>query len=104
MIAEFMAIPSRERAALFHAMAAYRQGIDVAWKVDKYPSGILRIRNRGAGSSGRCLFFATLRLRPGEETLVALAAYKKEGQDVPKAVMQRAESRLKEWKRANGII
>jgi len=101
---ELASIPQPDRGLLFRAMAAYQRDIDVAWQVDKYTVGLMRMRNRARGAAGRCLFFATVQLRTGEETLVALAAYKKEGRSVPKNVMQRAEARLREWKRKNGII
>ena len=101
---EFLAIPSRDRGALFDAMGAYRKGLESVWKVDHYAGGLMRIRSRSNTSSGRCIFFTTLKFRSGEETLVAVTAYKKEGTAVPRHVLRRAMSRMEEWKKLNGII
>ena len=63
----------------------------------------MRIKSKSKTSSGRCLFFSTTKLRVGEETLVAVTAYKKEASAVPKHVLRRAASRMEEWKKQNGI-
>ncbi|MEX2242909.1 MAG: hypothetical protein WD716_03580 [Fimbriimonadaceae bacterium] len=100
---EFRAMPSYDRGTLFDAMAAYRKRSEIVWMVDRYAGGLMRIRSRSKTSSGRCLFFATTKLRAGEETLVAVTAYKKEATAVPRHVLRRAMSRMEEWKRRNGI-
>jgi hypothetical protein len=100
---ELLSIPKEERGALFDAMGAYRRQGDPIWIVNRYAGGLLRIRSKAKSAAGRCLFFATVKLRSGEETLVALTAYKKEGEAVPKNVLKRATTRMEEWKKQNGI-
>ena len=100
---EFLSIPKDERGALFGAMGAYRRQGEPNWIVSRYAGKLFRIRSKAKSAAGRCLFFATVKLHPGEETLVALTAYKKEGDAVPKNVLKRAMTRMEEWKKQNGI-
>lgn len=104
---EFRALPRKDMIDLFEAMKAYRMEVETGWVVKNYGNGLLMIKpsNKGAG---RCLFFAVRSVSRGGqnvEELIALLAYKKESQDVPKAHIRTARSRMSQYeeeKRSGG--
>ena len=95
VVAEFAALPAKDRAKLLALMEHYRTvGLDnpSPAMVDDYGDGIKRLRHIKSAYQGRLLFFAVDRTA-GFERLIALTVYKKESQDVPQNVLDRAKSR-----------
>ena len=66
--------------------------------VDDFGDGIKRLRHIKPAYQGRMLFFAVDR-SPGFERLVALTVYKKEGQEVPRNVFDRAKARKAQFEK-----
>jgi phage-related protein len=67
-------------------------------QVDDYGGGLYRLRHVKPAYQGRLIFFAAEKAA-GIERLVVLTVYKKESQDVPKHVLDRARSRMAEYRR-----
>jgi phage-related protein len=61
-------------------------------QVNDYGDGIKRLRHIKAAYQGCLLYFAVERAA-GFERLVALTVYKKQSQDVPQQVIERAKAR-----------
>jgi hypothetical protein len=67
-------------------------------QVDDYGGGLFRLRHIKPTYQGKLIFFAAERAA-GSERLVVLTVYKKESQNVPKTVLDRARSRPAEYMR-----
>lgn len=95
---EFISVPWPYHAILAQAMASYQrlgEGSPRALVV-KYANGVWRLRPADR-SAGRCLFVPLQAPSRGEQTLLVLAVYKKEGDTVPRNVMKKAERRMRDW-------
>ena len=73
-------------------MIAHEQEMPGPIKVQSYGGGVLCIRHVSGHYQGRCLFAET------SDELVILTVYKKETQEVPQHVLERAQSRLRSVK------
>lgn len=98
---EFAEIPGRDLAALFRAMKKFGLYDPSGWVVKDYGDD-LRMIKAANQSQGRCLFFTTREVlgNNGEahEELVVLLAYKKETQEAPAAVIERARQRMRRFR------
>ena len=72
-----------DRIGLFEAMKLYRIGASTGYVLKSYGNRLLMIKPKNG--QGRCLFFC-LNEKAGKQELVALLAYKKEGQKLPQRV------------------
>ena len=95
---ELDSVPQSDRLDLLDAMDAFLKLEGINYQVDTYATGIKRLRHTNH-SSGRCLFFIEERTRNGETVLIALTIYKKEKDEVPTQIMERAMRRKAEWQR-----
>lgn len=84
-------LPRHDRAKLVAALEAFEDGEEAGWSVKLYGDGLKMITDSGRGQ-GRCLFFFEV---DGDAVIVKI--YKKETQDVPKAVLATALRRKKEY-------
>lgn len=89
--AEFLSIPQPDQAALKYAMERYGKGQDVGWTVKDYGGGLSRLKARNQ-TAGRCLF--AVRRERDTERLIALLFYKKETDEAPAALLDRARKRM----------
>ena len=99
--AELDNLPSTDAAKLTKLMEHYRTvGFEnpSPAQIDDYGDGIKRLRHIKSNYQGRLLFF-TVDRSAGFERLVALTVYKKEGQDVPQNVLERARARKAQYER-----
>ena|SRR5579862_3222506 len=102
--AELDALPARDASKLISLMTHYRTvGLEnpSPAMIDDYGDGIKRLRHIKPAYQGRMLFFAIDRVA-GFERLVVLTVYKKESRDVPQNMLDRARSRMAEYKRRKG--
>ncbi|CAN5553241.1 hypothetical protein BH11ARM2_BH11ARM2_16240 [soil metagenome] len=101
VFAEFAELPHRDRAKLLALLEYYENagtGNPSPAQIDDYGEGLYRLRHIKPVYQGRLIFFAVERVA-GYERLVVLTVYKKEGQDVPTRVIERARARMTEYKR-----
>jgi hypothetical protein len=91
---EFATLPSADLRDLTHAMSLYQQNAGVGYTVKNYGDDLMMIKG---SKQGRCLWFAIGESQNGVEILIALLVYKKEGQEVPARVMERARERLRRY-------
>ena len=70
-------------------MQRYAKGDEAGFTVRDYGEGLLMIKKDGL--SGRCLFFTYDEIDPTR--LVALLAYKKEGDEAPRHILDAARER-----------
>lgn len=92
---EFAALNVDDRVSLFEAMKLYRMDAGVGYVVKSYGQGILMIKPKAG--QGRCLFFGVVETQ-GSLELVALLAYKKESQKVPRRLLDLASERMRQYK------
>ena len=98
---EVAELPAKDRAKLLALMEHYRtvgHANPSPVMIDDYGDGIKRLRHIKPAYQGRLLFFAIDRTS-GSERLVALTVYKKQSQDVPKSVLDRAKARKAQFER-----
>src|SRR5580704_11709269 len=98
---EFAEIPAKDRAKLMAVMEHYRTvglGNPSPAQIDVYGGGIRRLRHIKPAYQGRLLFFVADRAAEIER-LVVLTVFKKQSQDVPKYVLDRAEARKVQFER-----
>lgn len=98
--AEFMALPNKDEAKLLSLMEHYRTvgfGNPSPAMVDDYGDGLYRLRHIKVAYKGRLIFFSIDRAG-NYDRLVVFTVYKKESQDVPQNVMDRARRRMKEYR------
>ncbi len=79
---------------LFGAMKLYANDAGVGYIVKSYGDGLMMIKPKE--SQGRCLFFTVIE-NSERQTLVAILAYKKEGQKLPERVRKLAQERIKRY-------
>jgi phage-related protein len=91
---EFSALPTEDRVGLFEAMKLYRIDAGIGYVVKSYGKGLMMIKPKDG--QGRCLFFTTIETQ-GVQELVALLAYKKEGQKMPKRIKNLALERMADY-------
>ena len=99
--AEFADLPTKDRAKLLSLLEHYKVaglGNPSPAMIDDYGEGLFRLRHIKSAYQGRLLFFAVERVA-GYERLVVLTVFKKQSQDVPQNVLDRARSRMKDYKR-----
>lgn len=99
--AELDDLPAKDASKLTSLMEHYRTaGSDNPSPVmiDDYGGGIKRLRHIKPAYQGRLLFF-TMDRTAAFERLVALTIYKKQSQDVPRNVLERAKSRKAQFER-----
>jgi len=99
--AELDDLPAKDAAKLTSLMGHYRTaGLNnpAPALIDDYGGGIKRLRHVKPAYQGRLIFFAVDRTE-GFERLVVLTVYKKEGQDIPQNVIDRAKARKAEYER-----
>lgn len=99
--AEFADLTNKDRAKLLSLLEHYRtvgSANPSPAKIDDYGDGLYRLRHFKPAYQGRLLFFTIERVA-GFERLVVLTVFKKEGQDVLQSVLDRARSRMKEYRR-----
>jgi len=94
---ELEAIPYPDRGALYQAMAAYAEDLDIRYSVKNYGDDLMMLKASN-GTSGRCLFFSRERIGDSEK-LVALLFYKKESEEAPKRVIEAARARMIEYRK-----
>jgi phage-related protein len=102
--AEFIALPDRDEAKLLSLMEHYETvgfGNPSPAQIDDYGDGIYRLRHIKPAYQGRLIFFAVERVA-GLEKLVVLTVFKKQSQDVPQNVLDRARVRMAEYRRRQG--
>jgi len=88
--AELETIPYPDRGALYQAMSAFAEGLDIKHVAKNYGDGLMMIKASN-GTSGRCLFFCE---QAGDSMKpIALLFYKKESQDAPKHVIEAGRKR-----------
>lgn len=88
--AELETIPYPDRGALYQAMSAFAEGLDIKHVVKNYSDGLMMLKASN-GTSGRCLFFCQ---QVGDTIrAIALLFYKKETQDAPKHLIEAARKR-----------
>jgi len=86
---EFLAIPINDRSKLISVMTAHEREEAGPIKIQTYGGGISCIRHISGRYQDRCLFAETA------DDLVILTVYKKETQEIPQHILERAQSRLK---------
>lgn len=99
--AEFAELPDKDRAKLLSLLEHYKAaglGNPSPAMIDDYGDGLYQLRHIKPAYQGRLIYFATERVA-GFERLVVLTVFKKQGQDVPQNVLERARSRMLEYKR-----
>lgn len=99
--AEFADLPDKDRAKLLSLLEHYRTvglGNPSPAQVDDYGDGLYRLRHIKPAYQGRLIFFAVERVA-GFERLVVLTVYKKQSQEVPQNVLDRARTRMAEYRR-----
>lgn len=99
--AELDALPEKDEGKLLALMEYYLTvGLNnpSPVQIDDYGDGIKRLRHIKPAYAGRALFF-TIDREAGFERLVVLTVYKKQSQGVPKSILDRARSRMTEYKR-----
>jgi len=94
---ELEAIPYPDRGALYQAMAAYAEDLDIRYSVKSYGDDLMMLKASN-GTSGRCLFFSREPIGDSEK-LVALLFYKKESYEAPKRVIEAARARMIEYRK-----
>ena len=98
---EFAALTDKDRAKLLALLEHYRNaglGNPSPAQIDDYGEGLYRLRHIKPAYQGRLLFFAIERVA-GFERLVVLTVFKKQSQDVPQNILDRARSRMSEYRR-----
>jgi phage-related protein len=88
---EFKSLPVDDRIGLFEAMKLYRKEAGKSYVIKGYGDGLSMIKPKDG--QGRCLFFCVIELE-GTQKLVALLAYKKEGQKAPARLIKLARERM----------
>ncbi len=99
--AELDGIPAKDAAKLTSLMEHYRTaGLSnpAPALIDDYGGGIKRLRHVKPAYQGRLIFFIVDRTA-GFERLVVLTVYKKQSQDVPQNILDRAKARKAEYER-----
>ncbi len=93
---EFEALPEHGRAALWEAMKRYRKGESRGREIDPVTGvdGLFELRVQVGTDPFRVLFF-----RPTPVHAVALLAVYKNQRKLPKGDREKAERRMKDWKR-----
>ena len=76
-------------------MKLYRMDAGIGYVVNSYGKGILMIKPKDG--QGRCLFFSVIET-DGAQELVALLAYNKESQKIPKHLIDLAADRMRQYK------
>lgn len=92
---EMDTIPSRDAAKLVALMEHYETaglGDPSPAKIQDYGNGILSIRHIKPAYQGRVLFYVQ-ETREKYQKLCVLTCYKKESQDVPRHILERAKNR-----------
>lgn len=95
---EFLALSVEDRLGLFEAMKLYRLDAGIGYVVKNYGKGLMMIKPKDG--QGRCLFFTTVETE-GVQELVALLAYKKEGQKMPERLKNLALQRMATYQQGN---
>jgi hypothetical protein len=93
--AELDALPAKDAAKLVVLMDYYETvglGGPSPAKIQNYGDGIMCIRHIKPAYNGRALFYAG-ESRSGYQLLWLLTVYKKESQEVPKQILERARER-----------
>jgi phage-related protein len=104
---ELDALPAKDVAKLTSLMEHFAEvglGNPSPVQIDDYGIGIYRLRHIKPAYQGRLLYFAVER-SAGFERLIVLTVFKKENQEVPRNVLERAKSRMEIFKsneRKNG--
>lgn len=92
---ELDALPVKDSAKLIALMEHYKAvggGNPSPAMINDYSDGLKRMRHIKPAYKGRLLFFVADRT-PDYERLVVLTVFKKESQDVPRSVLERAAIR-----------
>lgn len=98
---EMIELPARDRAKLAVLMEHYAScgaGNPSPAQIDSYGDGLYRIRHIKEEYQGRGVFFVAVR-EQGYEKLVLLTAYKKETPGIPTNILERARSRMNDYRR-----
>ena len=96
-------LPAKDAAkmvALMEHFSLVGRGNPLPAAIDEYGEGIYRLRHFKSDYQGRALFFYFERTS-AVERLVLLTVYKKESRSVPDSVLQRAKTRMNDYKRRN---
>lgn len=88
---EIASIPAQDQSKLLSAMKSFENGELTGFILKDYSDGIKMLTDSGRGQ-GRCIFFTE-----DKEVAVILKVYKKETQKLPKAVIDTAIRRKKDY-------
>ena len=91
---EFQSLAIDDRIGLFEAMKLFALDASIGYTVKNYGEGLMMVKPKDG--QGRCLFFTQIE-KAGQLELIALLAYKKEGQKLPISVRRTAFARKKSY-------